>query len=470
MPQKQTKIVATIGPATESRGMLETLIKAGLDVVRLNFSHGDFEEHRARVVHARAASKKLRKPVAILQDLSGPKIRIGEFETERIELVAGRKFILRTGKKFVGHEKEVWVNYPTLHKELSKGSIIFLDDGRKKLVVEKISGQTIHTKVLVGGNTKGRRGVNLPGAYLKTSSLTKKDRKDLRFGLEHDVEYIALSFVRQAKDVVELRKILEKEKSHARIIAKIETQEAIENLEEIIEAADGAMVARGDLAIEVPAEKVPLYQKHIIALCHALNKPVITATQMLESMVKEPVPTRAEISDVANAIFDGTDAVMLSEETTLGAYPVEAVSVMARTAEEVEANGRMHFRNGWSGVTLYDTLAGSALDIAYTISAQAVVVVSESGDSVRAVATHRPAVPVVGVSVNQKTVSQLALTFGTYPTRIKNASQFGKVMQQARAYLLKEKIARKGDSIVVMFGEPMGKQGTKANAISVQVV
>lgn len=468
--KKHTKIVATIGPATESKEMLEKLVKAGLNVMRLNFSHGDFAEHQNRVNNLRSVSKKLNTPVAILQDLSGPKIRIGEFETERVDLKVGKKITIVTGKKFVGTDKKVWVNYPTLHKELKKGSIVFLDDGKKKLVVEHIKGNEINCKILVGGNTKGRRGVNLPGAYLKTSSLTPKDRKDLEFGIENKVDYFALSFVRQAKDVLELKEILKKAKCDAHIIAKIETEEAIENLEDIISVADGVMIARGDLAIEVPAEKVPVYQKRMIELCRHANKPVITATQMLESMINSPVPTRAEVSDVANAIFDGTDAVMLSEETTLGQFPVEAVSVMARVADEVESNGRMYFKNGHENVTLYDELAQSALRIAKSIDAKAIVAITDSGFSARALSSRRPEQFIIAVTSNQKTEAQLALSFGCIPLHIKGKHTFELVLSRVKQYIKAEKLAKKGDNIVFMFGEPVGKKGTTANAISVQIL
>lgn len=470
MKDKHTKIVATIGPATESKEKLLKLVEAGLNVMRLNFSHGDFAEHQIRVDNLRAVSKKLDTPVAILQDLSGPKIRIGEFETDRIDLKVGKKIALVTGKKFIGNESRVWINYPTLHTELHAGNIVFLDDGKKKLIVESINDNEIVCKVLVGGNTKGRRGVNLPGAYLKTSSLTKKDREDVQFGIKNKVDFFALSFVRQAKDVVELRDILRNAKSSARIIAKIETEEAIENLEEIISVADGIMIARGDLAIEVPAEKVPVYQKRIIALCRSLHKPVITATQMLESMINSPVPTRAEVSDVANAIFDGTDAVMLSEETTLGLYPVEAVSMMSCIAREVEEQGRIYFRSGESEGTLYDELAESAVYIADTVGAQAIVAITASGDAVRTIASHRAPMPIVGVSEDQGVVNQMILSFGAVPIRIKPAKTFERIMSQVKVFLKKQKIAQTGDKVVMMFGEPIGKAGTKANAVSVQVV
>lgn len=305
---KKTKIVATIGPATEDKKMLENLALAGMDAVRLNFSHGDFAEHQKRLDLVRSVSEKIGKTVAVIQDLGGPKIRIGDFYKESIVLKNGRSFILST-EKCAGNENKVFVNYKNLPKELKKGSKILLNDGKNELRVEKISGNEIYCRVIVGGEIKGRRGVNLPGTFLKISSLTEKDKADIKFGIKNKVDFMAVSFVRQAADVIELKNILKKANANIKVIAKIETQEAIEMIDEIIFAADGILVARGDLAVEISPEKVPMAQKMIIKKCNAKGKPVITATQMLESMIRNPVPTRAEVNDIANAILDGTDAV-----------------------------------------------------------------------------------------------------------------------------------------------------------------
>lgn len=305
--------------------------------MRLNFSHGDFNEHQNRVDNLKKAISETGIEALILQDLAGPKIRIGEFENGSIELKEGELFTLTTDS-VVGNEQKVSINYPNLPKEVAPGHTIFLHDGKKKLEVVEVNGNEIVCKILVGGEIKNRRGVNLPDSDLSISALTEKDRADLEFGVKNKVDYIALSFVRTPKDIDELRDILKSKGADIKIIAKIETPQAIKNIDEIIEKVDGIMVARGDLAIEVPFEKVPLYQKQIIEKCHHANKFVITATQMLESMIHSPVPTRAEVSDVANAILDGTDAIMLSEETTLGEYPVKAVHVMTKIAKEVEHN------------------------------------------------------------------------------------------------------------------------------------
>lgn len=332
---KKTKIVATIGPATESAEMLTELLKSGMNIMRLNFSHGDFAEHQNRVENLKKAVAKTKIKALTLQDLSGPKIRIGNFKTDSIDLVVGKNFTLTTDQ-IEGDETKVSINYPLFAKEVKKGDMVFLHDGKKKLQVVSVNGNDVLCKVLVGGNIKGKRGVNLPDSDLSVHALTEKDRADLEFGVKNKVDFMALSFVRKPEDITELRDILKAKKCKAKIIAKIETPQAIENFDKILKLVDGIMVARGDLAIEVPFEKVPLYQKMMIKKSNKAKKFIITATQMMESMISSPVPTRAEVSDVANAILDGTDAVMLSEETTLGKFPIEAVQAMTRIAEEIE--------------------------------------------------------------------------------------------------------------------------------------
>ena len=332
---KKTKIVCTIGPKTESAEMLEKLLNAGMNIQRLNFSHGDFAEHQNKFDNLQIATKNTGIQCLVMQDLSGPKFRIGDFYTEKVELKAGEEITLTT-EKIVGDEKRVSVNYPTLHQEILPGNIIMVDDGKKKFEVLEVSGTEIRCKIITGGITKGRRGLNLPGAPLKISALTEKDKKDLEFGLKNNVDIVAFSFVRHPSDVVELRNILNENGSKAKIMAKIETIEAVENFDEILKLVDMVMVARGDMAVEVGYEKVPLIQKQIIKKCNEAGKFVVTATQMLESMIHSPVPTRAEVSDIANAIMDGTDAIMLSEETTLGEYPVECVEMMSKIALEIE--------------------------------------------------------------------------------------------------------------------------------------
>ncbi|MEI6494645.1 MAG: pyruvate kinase [bacterium] len=462
MHTKRTKIVATIGPATESKEMLEQLFLAGVNMARLNFSHGDHPEHQARVDKIKILRKKLGLPVAILQDLSGPKIRIGEFYQERVTLTEGEKFVLTT-KKIIGDEHKAYVNYAKLPKEVKKGGTIFLDDGKKRLEIEKIVGSEIHCRIIAGGETKGRRGVNVPGAYLSLSSLTDKDRDDLVFGVKNDVEYMALSFVRQAKDVQGLKDILKKKKANnIKIISKIETLEAIENIDQIIEVSDGIMVARGDLAIEVPAEEVPMMQKTIIHKCNKAGKPVITATQMLESMIHTPVPTRAEVSDVANAIFDGTDAIMLSEETTLGKYPVRAVEVMKRVAAHNEDHidygdilGKEHLIHK----KMTDSFSYAALNIRHEIGGDVIVALSQTGYTARMMSRHKPKKPLVVLTSDEKTYNQLALSWGCYPIMTREFKTLAETIDQTRKVLLQHKIAKKGDIAVIVAGIPFGQAG-----------
>ena len=332
---KKTKIVCTIGPATESEEKLRELMDAGMNVCRLNFSHGDFAEHQKRVDNIRKITASDGRVVAIMQDLCGPKIRIGTFKDNAIMLNRGDRFTLTTDD-FEGTQEKVHINYPALPKEVKPGNLIMLQDGTKKLEVIEVKGNDIITKVISGGRLSGRKGVNVPGANLSVKSLTDKDRVDLEFGIKNNVDFVALSFVRRSSDISELREILNKAGSKAQIVAKIETPEALEDIDKIIELTDAVMIARGDLAIEIPAEEVPLVQKLIIHKCNSAGKPVITATQMLESMIKNPVPTRAEISDIANAIIDGTDAILLSEETILVEFPVAAVEIMTRVTFRVE--------------------------------------------------------------------------------------------------------------------------------------
>lgn len=463
---KKTKIVATIGPRTEDPKILASLVTLGMNVARLNMSHGDHEEHGARVKNIRAVAAKLNRPVGILLDLAGPKIRTGEYETPTIEIVAGARLVLTT-EKTVGTAKRIYVNYPKLPQEVRKGSVIMLDDGKKRLEVVSASGTEVVTKVIVGGELKGRRGVNVPGANLSIATITAKDRKDIAFGLAKGVDMIALSFVRRAKDVEELKGILAKAgRADLPVIVKIETQEAIDALDDILEAADGVMVARGDLAIEVPTELVPIYQKEIIARANLLGKPVITATQMLESMIKSPVPTRAEVSDIANAIFDGTDAVMLSEESTLGDYPEEAVAMMAKVAETSE---QALSADPSEEVGIADTVTRAVDEAARAIGATAIVAYTETGASALMVARFRPACPVIALTPHQATVQKLTLAAGVFPYRMAHAKSFDAGLRTIPAFLKERGLAKKGDRIVVVAGLTVGVKG-KTNTLVVLTV
>lgn len=471
---KKTKVVGTIGPATSSQEMLEKLLKAGFNVMRLNFSHGDFAEHQEKVDNGRAASEKTGIPMAIFQDLGGPKIRIGTFYNDpdrRIMLKKGQRFTLTT-RKVEGSEEIAEINYKKLPQEIKKGEHVLIDDGKKRLEVLEVKGQDIVCKVLIGGETKGRRGVNLPQTDLSISALTPKDKKDVEFGIKNNLDYIALSFVRKPKDIADLRKILEKAKCDARIIAKIETPQAIDNIDEIIELTDAVMVARGDLAVEVPAEQVPLLQKMIISKCNQAGKPVITATQMLESMIKSPVPTRAEVSDVANAIIDGTDAVMLSEETTLGEFPLEAVGVMDRVAKQTETEcvgERFDMDLFADEDDIARAVATCAVHTADEIGADHVVCITDKGYTARLLSRMKPYQNIVAITSNKKTAGQLVMSYGVTPILNPDFKNLKEKIDTIRDMFVKNKWAKKGDRIVIVSDMPFGKK-THTSAMIVETI
>lgn len=456
---KKTKIVATIGPVSENKESLTEFFKKGVDVCRTNMSHDDHEIHGKRIKLIRSVSKKVGLPIAVLLDLSGPKIRIGDFSTTTVELVPGKKLILR-GTKCIGDETQVYFNYPHIEKDIKAGMTLMLDDGKKKVIVEKVVGTDIYTKILIGGITKGRRGVNIPGAYLSIPALTEKDKKDLVFGIKEGVDFLALSFVRTAKDIEDLRVLIKKNKGTQAIVAKIETQEAIENIDEIIAAADAIMVARGDLAVEVGPEKVPTLQKMIIRKCNNIGKPVIVATQMLESMISSPVPTRAEVSDVANAIFDGADAVMLSEETTLGKYPVEAVTMMSHIADQVEAEISTHRRHKVQNNNIVDSVSSSVVHNAEDIGAKIIVALTETGSTPRMIARYKPQQPIVVLTPHEYVVRQAQLIFGCYPILMKGFTGSTQLIQTIGPKLIQQGLVYKKDRIVVTAGVPFGTPGT----------
>ena len=469
---KKTKIVATIGPATSSIEMLEKLLKIGMNVVRLNFSHGDFAEHQEKVDNFKKAMEATGISGAVLQDLSGPKIRLGEFSTERVELIAG-KHITITTDKIIGDEKHVSINYSLFPKEVKRGDKIMVDDGKKKFEVISIKGNNVLCKILVGGDTKGRRGVNLPDSELTIKSLTEKDIKDIEFGIKNKVDFFALSFVRNPEDIIDLRNILNKRKSNAKIIAKIETPQAVKNIDAILDLCDGLMVARGDLAIEVPAEKVPMIQKMLIKKCNDVGKIVITATQMLESMIKSPVPTRAEVSDIANAILDGTDAVMLSEETTLGDYPLEAVRMMAKVAFDIEHNypERKLIPKAEKGKrSITDSITGSVIKTAHDIGASAIIALTKTGYTARMISRHKPTSPIIAVTSNEVALHQLHASFGCLPIFVEGYNTVPVAFKQVREYCLKNKIVNKGDKVVIVACSSLEKKDISANMIVVETI
>lgn len=467
--QKKTKIVATIGPASRDKKILTNMINAGLNVIRMNFSHGTHEDHANTLKLVRAAEKSAKKPVAILQDLSGPKIRVGKI-TDGSMLVEGEKFILTTNK-CVGNSERAFINYKKLPQEISKGAVIKIDDGKKELRADSVKENEIHCTVIVGGPLSSNKGVNLPDTELSISSLTAKDKKDVLFGIEHDVDFIALSFVQTANDVKDLKRILDKAGSRAKIIAKIETTPAVANIDGILEISDGAMVARGDMAVEVGVEKVPLIQKMIIRKCNQLGKPVITATQMLDSMEESPVPTRAEVSDVANAILDGTDGIMLSGESAVGKYPVKSIETMTAIAQRTEpANKNIDLEYTPDLKDVGAGIASSSVRIANNIRARLIVCLTESGGTASMIARFRPHHGILAITPNQRTFNQLQLLYGCKPILNDMSGSIDEVTKKIQKLIKKNQWAEAGEKIVVTAGTPFGKIGSTNTIFVIEAI
>jgi len=461
---RKTKIVCTIGPASESLEMMKKLIEAGMNVARLNFSHGDFEEHGNRIKNIRQASKELGKTVAILLDTKGPEIRIGKLKEEPIELVEN-EYLTLTTEEILGDKDRIHVTYKNLPNDVTVGSTILIDDGLIGLTVVDIQGTEIKCRIVNGGQIKGRKGVNVPGVKISLPGITDKDAADIVFGIEQGIDFIAASFVRKASDVLEIRELLEKHNaSHIQIISKIENQEGVDNLDEILEVSDGLMVARGDLGVEIPAEEVPLVQKLMIEKCNLVGKPVITATQMLDSMQRNPRPTRAEASDVANAIFDGTDAIMLSGETAAGKYPVESVRTMARIAERTEAalNYREMFQrlSKAQEVSVTEAISQSVAKSALDLHANAIITATESGYTARMVSKYRPQAPIIAVTPNEDVMRRMCLTWGVLPVKGEHAPSTDIMFEMAVDSALKTKVVQPGDLVVITAGVPVGRSGT----------
>ncbi len=461
---RKTKIVCTIGPSSESLENTKKLISAGMNVARLNFSHGDYEEHGNRIKVIRQASQELNKTVAILLDTKGPEIRLGKLKEEPIDLVQG-EYITLTTEEILGDINRVPVTYKELPSDVSVGATILIDDGLIGLTVLDIQGTEIKCQIVNSGQIKSKKGVNVPGVAISMPGLTEKDISDIKFGIEVGVDFIAASFVRRASDVLEIRELLERHDArHIHIISKIENQQGVDNLDEILEVSDGLMVARGDLGVEIPAEEVPLVQKQMIEKCNRAGKPVITATQMLDSMQRNPRPTRAEASDVANAIFDGTDAIMLSGETAAGKYPVESVQTMSRIAESAES--ALHYREIFTkqanaqqtSVTeaISQAVANSALDL----EAKAIVTSTESGYTARMVSKYKPKSPIIAVTPVEQVLRRLQLVWGVIPVKGVSASTTDEMFEIAVQGALESGLVRLGDTIVIMAGVPVGRSGT----------
>jgi pyruvate kinase len=470
---RKTKIVCTIGPASESLENTKKLIQAGMNVARLNFSHGDFEEHGNRIKNIRQACRELGKTVAILLDTKGPEIRLGNLAEEPIELVAG-EFVTLTTENILGDRHRIPVTYSDLPRDVKAGDTILLDDGLIGLKVVEIQGTEIKCEIQNSGPIKSKKGVNVPGVAISLPGITEKDANDILFGIEQGIDFIAASFVRRASDVLEIRELLERHNaSHIQIIAKIENRQGVDNLDEILEVADGLMVARGDLGVEIPVEEVPLVQKMMIEKCNRAGKPVITATQMLDSMQRNPRPTRAEASDVANAIFDGTDAIMLSGETAAGKYPVESVMTMARIAERAEAalEYREIFLRQASAqqTTVTEAISQAVANSALDLEADAIITSTESGYTARMVSKYRPKAPIIAVTPVEHVMRSLQLVWGVIPVLGKPAKTTDEMFDIAVNGAVESGLVKLGDTVVITAGVPVGRSGS-TNLIKIHTV
>jgi len=441
--------------------MIERLIRAGMDVARLNFSHGTGEVYGEVINLIRGASKKYKKNVAILQDLQGPKIRTGVLKDGKAILKSGSRFIL-TGRRVIGTSEVVSTTYPAMAGDVKRGDKILLNDGLISLKVNKVRGMDIACEVINGGILTNRKGINLPGIKVGLSSITRKDTEDLIFGISHGVDYVAISFVRTERDVKSVKDIIRKKLVFIPVIAKLEKPDAIENLEKIMDEADGVMVARGDLGVEMSPEAVPVAQKSIINMANRKGKPVITATQMLESMINNPSPTRAEASDIANAIFDGTDAVMLSGETASGKYPVESVEIMSRIISAAESGSLYrHVSDRRRGriSTFPDAVSSAAVHASHQIEAKLIVVFTQSGSTALLVSKQRPAMPIIAYTAYESIMKRLNLLWGVIPETMRLIEDTDDLIREMDRNLISNRLAKKGDPVVILMGMPISRKG-----------
>ncbi|KGA97856.1 pyruvate kinase [Alkalihalobacillus alcalophilus ATCC 27647 = CGMCC 1.3604] len=471
---RKTKIVCTIGPASESVEKLVQLIEAGMNVARLNFSHGDYEEHGARIKNIREASKITGKTVAILLDTKGPEIRTQTLENGMVELKAGQSLIVSMNE-VVGNNEIISITYPELVKDVQIGSTLLLDDGLIELEVTELRDSELVTKVKNSGVLKNKKGVNVPNVSVNLPGITDKDAADIRFGIEQDVDFVAASFVRRASDVLEIRELLESNGGGTiKIIPKIENQEGVDNIDEILQVSDGLMVARGDLGVEIPVEEVPLVQKQLIKKCNTEAKPVITATQMLDSMQRNPRPTRAEASDVANAIFDGTDAIMLSGETAAGDYPVEAVQTMNKIAARAEQG--LNYKAMLNKITKAEdtmtttsAIGQSVVHTAFNLNTSYILSATESGYTAQIVSKYRPKADIIAVTSNKNAFRQLSLVWGVIPVLGEKAKSTDHMLEITVDAAVESGIIKQGERVVITAGVPVGESGT-TNLIKVHVI
>ncbi len=463
---RSTKIVATLGPASNSAEMLEAMFKAGVNVVRLNFSHGSAQDHIDRASMVRLAASKAGVEVAIMADLQGPKIRVGKFENSRVQLENGKPFVLDASRQALGDEHGVGLDYKELPKDVKSGDILLLNDGLIVLEVTQVKGEQVHTKVVVGGELSNNKGINKKGGGLTAPALTAKDMDDIKTAMSFQADYLAVSFPKNATDMELARQLANVAsapyKHKTSLIAKIERAEAIPHLEEILKSSDGIMVARGDLAVEVGNAAVPALQKHMIRLARAHDKVVITATQMMESMITNPVPTRAEVSDVANAVLDGTDAVMLSAETAAGKYPLETVIEMAQICQAAESAEQVELDADFSGKTFHridQTIAMGALFTAHHLGAKALVALTDSGSTPLWMSRHRIHIPIYALTSKLSTQRKMALYRNVTPLLMDTSADRDTALSQAEGHLKSKHIVSAGDVYAITCGEPMGSPG-----------
>ncbi len=466
---RKTKIICTIGPASEGEDKLRELMLAGMNVARFNFSHGTHEEQKAKFARVLKVSNELGLPVATLLDTKGPEIRLRDFEGGKAMLEPGQTFTLTT-EEIMGTSEKASISYKGLKNDVSTGSMILIDDGKIEMRVEKITDTEIQCRVINGGKVSNHKGINVPGAVLSMPYISEVDYADIRFCAEMGYDFLAASFVRTREDIIEVRKILDEYNSKAKVIAKIENMQGIQNLDEILEVSDGIMVARGDMGVEIPLEEVPVLQKQMIKKAVAQGKHVITATQMLESMITNPRPTRAETADVANAIYDGTTAIMLSGESAAGAYPIEAVKTMARIAERTEQDidykSRLKKVESEDSTDITTAISHACCTTAMDLNASAIITVTMSGFTAGMISRYKPGCPIIGCSVNPRVCRQLSLSWGVAPILIEKEDKADVLFEEATRAAEKAGYIKKGDIVVLTAGVPLGISG-RTNMIRV---
>ncbi|MCF6465541.1 pyruvate kinase [Clostridium sp. Cult2] len=471
---KKTKIVCTIGPASDKEEILRELFLKGLNVARLNFSHGTYEEHRNRIQTIKKLREELELPIGIMLDTKGPEIRLGSFNQEKIELKDGEYFTLTT-RNLVGNQSIASVSYVGLGRDVKKGDKILIDDGLVELEVVEIGSETdIKCIIINGGIIKDHKGINIPSVSINLPAVTEKDIKDIKFGIENDIDFIAASFMRKAEDVLEIRRILEENGGeHIDIISKIENQEGVDNIDEIIEASDGIMVARGDLGVEIETEEIPLIQKQIIKKCNIAGKPVITATQMLDSMMRNPRPTRAEVTDVANAILDGSDSIMLSGETAAGKYPIESLKTMHNIATRTETSSEyiemLKHKSVDKNISTTNAISKATCTTAEDLKASAIITATSSGYTSKAISKFRPKAPIIAATTSERVMRKLSLVWGVYPVLSLKSDVTDEVIDRSIHSAMEKGYIKEGDLIVITAGIPVGVSGT-TNLIKVHTV